>query len=448
MNSFFKQSSPSLVVTVVLLVTIGRGTFWADETRLPILEVRQSEVLKDPIVGNGARLFEIHCAACHQSGGSGLIGFAPGLRNTDFLALASNDYIERSIREGRPGTAMVGRSDLMDEDVSAMIAYLRSFATTESIPLDNQLRVSGDREAGAEKFALFCVPCHGPNGEGYAVGVPGTGIGLPGFLSVASDDYILKTLKHGRRGTPMRPFLGAKGLANLSEQDAHDIITHLRYLGESYLERLASTPLRPGNAQAGKVHFDVNCAACHQSGGIGKVGFAPAVRNVDFLAIASDEFIRETIVKGRPGTGMLARPDLPPQTVVDIIAYLRSVRGARDQLISMDPNRLRRGDADKGATTFATYCSSCHGPKGEGYSLGVPGPGIGLPGFLSIATDDYLFHTLKQGRRGTPMRPFLGAVGLANLSESDLHDVIAHLRVLEVDNVAASSPSSDFDAFE
>ena len=67
-----------------------------------------------------------------------------------------------------------------------------------------------------------------PNGEGYSVGGVGPGIGLKGFLSVASDDYIFKTLKYGRSGTAMRPFIGVKGLANLAEQDAKDIISFLR----------------------------------------------------------------------------------------------------------------------------------------------------------------------------------------------------------------------------
>ncbi len=63
-------------------------------------------------------------------------------------------------------------------------------------------------------------------------GVPGPGIGLSGFLNSVSDDYILQTLRQGRIGTPMRPFLGAKGVANLTEEDAYDIIAQLRVMGK------------------------------------------------------------------------------------------------------------------------------------------------------------------------------------------------------------------------
>ena len=437
----------ALVVSLVM-TGIGQMELGAAVARTPNPGSGESSDQLSSKVDHGAGLFALHCVACHQEGGAGQVGFAPGLRNPDLLALASDEYLSRSIREGRPGTAMVGRPDLMDEDVDAIVTFLRASTTKPRVSIDESFHASGDQEAGSEKYALYCASCHGPHGEGYMAGVPGTGIGLPGFLSVAADDFIMETLSRGRLGTPMRPFLGAKGLANLTRQDAEDIITHLRYLGETYDQRMAQTPAGPGNPEAGKVHFDVNCAACHQAGGTGKVGFAPSIRNADFLALASDDFIRETIVTGRAGTGMMARPDLPPQTVNDILSYLRSVTPHAVESIPLDPTKRLRGDATQGALTYGTYCASCHGPKGEGYSLGVPGPGIGLPGFLASASDDYLFQTLKRGRRGTPMRSFVGSRGLANLSEADVLAVIAHLRVLELENAAGASASSGADDFE
>ena len=47
---------------------------------------------------------------------------------------------------------------------------------------------------------------------------------------MASDDYILQTLKRGRIGTAMRSFIGPRGLANLTEQEGKDIIAYLRSL--------------------------------------------------------------------------------------------------------------------------------------------------------------------------------------------------------------------------
>ena len=55
-------------------------------------------------------------------------------------------------------------------------------------------------------------------------------------------------------------------------------------------------------------------------------------------------------------------------------------------------------------------------------------PAIGLHGFLDVASDDYIFQTMKRGRVGTAMRPFFWASGLANLNEQDAYDIIAFLR--------------------
>ena len=46
--------------------------------------------------------------------------------------------------------------------------------------------------------------------------------------SHASDDFILQTVKQGRIGTAMMPFVGARGLASLTESDVEDIVVYLR----------------------------------------------------------------------------------------------------------------------------------------------------------------------------------------------------------------------------
>ena len=390
----------------------------------------------------GERVFNIHCVQCHQAGATGQVGFAPSIRNRDFLAVASDEFIRRSIREGRPGTAMSARADLLDEEVESLIAYLRSSPSASSarIPVDWETRLDGNAVAGADKYDTFCAGCHGATGDGYGSGGAGTGIGLPGFLSMASDDYVLQTVKLGRIGTPMRSFSGAEGLANLDDKDIHDIIAHLRGLGESYPDRVHLVT-RAGNARIGEAYFNVNCAPCHQVGGTGKVGFAPSIRNRDFLALSSDEFIRETIKNGRAGTGMLPRPDLPAQAVEDILVYLRALPIRNPIEVTVDPHLTFAGNADAGNVKFDLYCAACHGPYGAGYGVGGTGPGIGLSGFLDVASDDYIFKTVEYGRIGTPMKSFIGAKGLANLNPPDVHDIIAYLRTLGANQPAAEEAS-------
>ena len=129
---------------------------------------------------------------------------------------------------------------------------------------------------------------------------------------------------------------------------------------------------------------------------------------------------------------MVQRPDLSDQVVDDIIAYLRAMPGGSRPPIEVDDSKdyASQGDPKHGLQTYTAYCASCHGEGGKGYLAGGPGTAIGLSGFLSTASDDYIFQTLKQGRIGTPMRSFIGAKGLANLSEQEAYDIIAYLRNL------------------
>ena len=392
----------------------------------------EEEFSSNAVAAKGKQLFDVNCLACHQLDAVGKIGFAPSIGNRDFLALATDAFIRQTILNGRQGTAMAPRPDLSEDQVTAIITYLRSapVANPVKVSVDWEKKFNGDAKAGAEKYGRYCAACHGAKGEGYVAGVPGTGVGLPGFLSAVSDDYILQTLKLGRVGTPMRPFIGSRGLANLTEIDGHDLIAYLRELGRKNVPTRDREVAEKGDPKRGKLHFDVNCIACHQPDGVGKVGFAPSIRNRDFLAIASDDFIRKTIRNGRLGTAMIPRPDLAFQAVSDIIAYLRALPVANPVEIVVDSTLSFKGNAEEGVVKYANYCASCHGSRGEGYLAGVPGPGIGLSGFLKSVSDDYILQTLRQGRIGTPMKPFLGAKGIANLTVEDAHDIIAQLRVM------------------
>lgn len=379
----------------------------------------------------GKTTFSTLCSACHQTAGIGKVGFAPGIRNHDFLALASDDYLRNSIRAGRPGTAMVPWSALSEKEVAGLIAYLRAGneGYVSELNQDPDKKIAGAAGKGELTFATYCASCHGPNAEGYAAGGSGPGIGLAGFLAVASDDFIMQTVKHGRAGTAMLPFVGAKGLANLKEEEVGDIIAYLRTLpGKPKVAAAKSNS--PPDPKAGKMHFDANCMACHQPGGLGKAGFAPSIRNSDFLALASDEFILQTVKLGRLGTAMLPRPDLSEKVMGDIIAYLRSVPSIHPTIIKVDDSKKVAGDSKLGHQKFQAYCMSCHGEKGTGYVSGGVGPAIGLAGFLSVASDDYIYQTVKIGRVGTAMKSFIGAKGLANLNDQDVYDIISYLRTL------------------
>lgn len=183
---------------------------------------------------DGAALYRQHCAVCHGPGGSGGVGVPLSL--PDFLAVASDDYLARTIRRGRPGRVMPAFADLSEAQISALVAHIRGWSDKPA-PRYPAGRIAGDARRGAELFTRHCVACHGQRGQG---GV-GTGVtfsrprgapimapalGNPGFQASVSDAMLKATLLRGRHGTPM-PALKELGL---DEGDADDLVAYVRTL--------------------------------------------------------------------------------------------------------------------------------------------------------------------------------------------------------------------------
>jgi cytochrome c oxidase cbb3-type subunit 3 len=186
---------------------------------------------------DGSALFDKHCAACHGLEGQGSVGIPLAL--PDFLAVADDAYLSKTIRQGRPGRVMPAFPTISDDEIHAIIAFIRSWHPEIQPPAIDPTPVKGDPDRGRNLFSRNCVRCHGIKGRGGK----GTGVTFsrprslpvmppaldnPGFQSAASDQFIKRTLSLGRQGTPMPSFL-AKGL---SEQDLDDLIRYLRTLNK------------------------------------------------------------------------------------------------------------------------------------------------------------------------------------------------------------------------
>ncbi|NOX08181.1 MAG: c-type cytochrome [Gammaproteobacteria bacterium] len=189
--------------------------------------------------------------------------------------------------------------------------------------------------------------------------------------------------------------------------------------------------------QEGKQIFDMNCMACHQADAIGKPGFAPSLTNKELLRVASDRFFMSTIRDGRVGTGMPPFAHLGKKKITAVVAYLRAHEKGPNHSKEIDAQPDSYGDARKGDLWFEEICESCHGVNGEGYAAGVVGPAIGRAGFLNKVSDGFIRETIKKGRSNTRMRGFSGTEGLANLSDSEIDDIISFLRSLKPSNRTA-----------
>jgi len=181
----------------------------------------------------------------------------------------------------------------------------------------------------------------------------------------------------------------------------------------------------------GATLFGAFCSGCHGRQGEGHrvPGMAfPSVANPDFLAVAPDSLIVESILRGRPGRRMRAWGDattgLSAEDVSAIVVYLRTLAAVPPPEDSR-PGRWAHGDESIGERLYAASCAGCHGATGEGGE----GPALNNPVLQQFATDTYLVETIARGRRGTAMGAFLEpSPARRALARSEIEAIVAFIR--------------------
>lgn len=181
---------------------------------------------------SGQQLYEKHCAVCHGANGSGGVGVPLAL--PDFQYGVTDDFLAKTIRHGRPGRVMPAFGYLSENEITALVKHIRSWAPGKPMAPPSK-KITGDIVHGKQLFQKHCTSCHGANGEGGK----GTGVTFSrprdlaiippalsnsGFLKSASDQIIKAALMNGREGTPMISFLKH----GLTEQDIDDIVVYVR----------------------------------------------------------------------------------------------------------------------------------------------------------------------------------------------------------------------------
>lgn len=188
-------------------------------------------------------------------------------------------------------------------------------------------------------------------------------------------------------------------------------------------------------AETGAQLFQNDCAACHGEHGNGGVGVPLALP--DFQRQVDNKFLYTTIRMGRPGRVMPAFTSLSDAEVYKIISYIRSFTHVKPPKRDTTPIH---GNVARGKQLFARDCAACHGEHGQGgkgtgvtfsrpRNLPILAPALNNAGFLASATDAMIKRTLVEGRKGTPMDPFLGK----KLKMRDIDDVVAYVRSFEKD---------------
>ncbi len=194
---------------------------------------------------------------------------------------------------------------------------------------------AGAAPDGARLYERHCSACHGLSGQG-GVGVP---LALPSFQATVEDNFLFTTIREGRTGRVMPAF------KSLSDAQVTAIVKHIR--GWAPKDRGGATPTTIktayGHPERGKALFAKHCAQCHGANGEGGHGtgvtfsrprdlplMPPALNNPGFLAAASDQMIKKTLMEGREGTPMVSflKAGLKERDIDDIVSYIRSMEKA------------------------------------------------------------------------------------------------------------------------
>lgn len=143
-------------------------------------------------IDSGREVYNKRCVWCHGEEGEGTgveedrlnpppRAFSEGwykIKTTAFDDDIPNDEdLFRMIRDGMPGTAMPGWSDIITEqDMWDLVAYIKTFAGLEEekpskqVDYGNQIASSEESiKKGAELFKDRCAECHGETGKGVAI---------------------------------------------------------------------------------------------------------------------------------------------------------------------------------------------------------------------------------------------------------------------------------------
>lgn len=179
-------------------------------------------------------------------------------------------------------------------------------------------------------YAENCAGCHGYEGKGGA----STALSDPTFLAIADDAAIRRTASNGVPGTPMPAFAQSAG-GMLTGEQIDILVRGIRSWARPGLLRDANPPpystQTPGDSQRGAEVYATFCSACHGPNGRGGTK-ASSIVDRSYLSLLSDQYLRTTVITGRPELGAPDwRGDVPgrpmsAQEVSDVVAWLSSQR--------------------------------------------------------------------------------------------------------------------------
>ena len=266
-NCFTGATLPALLAATLFL---GPATAAAqdEESMEEIVEALQAKVTRlvsRAEVERGRKIYLRACAPCHGVQGDGkgpaAQGFDPAPRNfrrgaykfrtTVSGALPLDSDIERTVREGVPGTEMPRwKNVLSEDDIGAVVQYIKTFypyfTDPDSLPLpEDIIEIPEERPferslssiAAGQKIFIDqdCIKCHGDGGKGdgpqadelvddWEVPIRPADLTRPYFRNGKRDQDIYRVFTSALNGTPMPAF------DDLGEEERWQLVDYVQSL--------------------------------------------------------------------------------------------------------------------------------------------------------------------------------------------------------------------------
>ena len=285
------------------------------------------------------------CINCHgfRNSDGDLSGGNIGPELTWTISNRGTEYVREHIVNSRahaPDSIMPTFKDYNDAELDSLVAYLSSFDYT--LP-----KTSG----GKAIYDTYCLSCHGENFDGkgpLAALLDPLPRAFKYQFTASYEERFKDSILNGIAGTAMPTWKNT-----LSDEEIDTVIEYIKQntLGDvNYVRLDAELPkvgdpermdpkdkgrlIEPGNPERGAEYFQKYCTSCHGKLANGKGPNAynlvhPLPRNLinkEFLNQESvtDERLYQSILLGVAGTAMPAHDFLKDQSILDLIAFIRS----------------------------------------------------------------------------------------------------------------------------
>ncbi|MBT3392262.1 MAG: c-type cytochrome [Chloroflexi bacterium] len=302
-------------------------------------------------------------------------------------------------------------------------------------------------------YAENCTICHGMAGEGIGSNPPLDNEGL----RATDAETLFKIISRGLFGTSMPAWNQEDGgplsdyqvgqLVSLVQavdwQAVQDrvvnlgLVPRIPFAAEPDPEVLALLAEMPGGETLalGITVYAQECVACHGADGVG-TALAPAL-NDPLVSEKTWEELERIVRSGVSGTLMAswenALEDEEISAVLTLLTEWDQVPAGAIPAPEVGPIPVTAESLALGESLFATSCSFCHGPEGQGTQRA---PSLNVKGFLEDTNDQALQQIITLGVSDTSM-PAWGD----RLTEAEIQAIVGFIRAWEPNAPEVAEPA-------